>query len=316
MTLARRGLLHLTAGAAAVSFFPIARAQTYPARPVRVVVGFAAGGPTDLFARLMAQQLSERLGQTFIVDNRPGAASNIATEAVVKASPDGYTLLTVSNANAFNATLYDKLKFDFLHDIMPVAGINRGPSVMEVHPSFPANTVPEFIAYAKANPGRINYGSGGNGSQSHLFGALFSAMSGVSLAHIPYRGAGPALADLLGGHLQVMFDSMSTSVAHITAARLRPLAVTSAARSPALPDIPSLADFVPGYDASGWNGIGAPKNTPVDVIDRLNTEINSALTDPETKTKFVSVFFGRPPGLPDIPLFLNGIALYCSQRGD
>jgi tripartite-type tricarboxylate transporter receptor subunit TctC len=285
--LPRRRFLHLAAGAAVLpAVSRIARAETYPGRPVHILVGFAAGGPTDLFARLIAQSLSERLGQPIIVDNRPGGGGNVATEAVVRAPPDGYTLITVSIPNAFNATLYNNLNFDFLRDIAPVAGINRGPSVMEVNPSFPAKTVPEFIAYAKANPGKINYGSGGSGSQSHLFGALFNAMTGVNLVHVPYRGAGPALIDLLGGHVEVVFDSMSTSIEHIKAGRLRALAVTTAAPSEALPDIPPLGKFVPDYDASGWNGIGAPKNTPAAIVNKLNTEINAALADPKIKARF------------------------------
>ena len=284
----RRHILHLTAGAAALpAVSRVAWAQTYPTRPVRLIVGVAAGGGTDIVARLISQWLSERLGQQFIVENRPGAGSNIATEVVVRAPPDGYTLLTVGAPAAINATLYyDKLNFNFIPDIAPVAGIMRGPLVMLVNPSFPAKTVPEFIAYAKANPGKINMASGGNGTTPHVTGELFKMMTGVDMVHVPYRGAGPAITDLLGGQVQVLFDN---PIEHIRAGRLRALAVTTTTRSEALPDIPTLGEFVPGYDASGWFGIGAPKDTPVQIIDRLNREINACLADPRMKARLTDL---------------------------
>jgi tripartite-type tricarboxylate transporter receptor subunit TctC len=284
----RRHILHLTAGAAALpAVSRVAWAQTYPTRPVRLIVGVAASGGTDIVARLISQWLSERLGQQFIVENRPGAGSNIATEVVVRAPPDGYTLLTVGAPAAINATLYyDKLNFNFIRDIAPVAGIMRGPLVMLVNPSFPAKTVPEFIAYAKANPGKINMASGGNGTTPHVTGELFKMMTGVDMVHVPYRGAGPAITDLLGGQVQVLFDN---PIEHIRAGRLRALAVTTTTRSEALPDIPTLGEFVPGYDASGWFGIGAPKDTPVQIIDRLNREINACLADPRMKARLTDL---------------------------
>jgi tripartite-type tricarboxylate transporter receptor subunit TctC len=284
----RRHILHLTAGAAALpAVSRVAWAQTYPTRPVRLIVGVAGGGGTDIVARLISQWLSERLGQQFIVENRPGAGSNIATEVVVRAPPDGYTLLTVGAPAAINATLYyDKLNFNFIRDIAPVAGIMRGPLVMLVNPSFPAKTVPEFIAYAKANPGKINMASGGNGTTPHVTGELFKMMTGVDMVHVPYRGAGPAITDLLGGQVQVLFDN---PIEHIRAGRLRALAVTTTTRSEALPDIPTLGEFVPGYDASGWFGIGAPKDTPVQIIDRLNREINACLADPRMKARLTDL---------------------------
>jgi len=296
----RRHILHLTAGAAALpAVSRVAWAQTYPTRPVRLIVGVAAGGGTDIVARLISQWLSERLGQQFIVENRPGAGSNIATEVVVRAPPDGYTLLTVGAPAAINATLYyDKLNFNFIRDIAPVAGIMRGPLVMLVNPSFPAKTVPEFIAYAKANPGKINMASGGNGTTPHVTGELFKMMTGVDMVHVPYRGAGPAITDLLGGQVQVLFDN---PIEHIRAGRLRALAVTTTTRSEALPDIPTLGEFVPGYDASGWFGIGAPKDTPVQIIDRLNREINACLADPRMKARLTDlggiVLSGSPADL-------------------
>jgi len=259
MKLPRRNFLHLAAGAAALPVVSrIARAEVYPSRSVRIVVGFPPAGGADIFARLMGQWLSERLGQQFIIENRPGAASNIATEAVVRAPADGYTLLLVTNPNVINATLYDKLQYNFIRDIEPVASIDRVPNVMEIHPSVPARTVPEFIAYAKANPGKINMGSGGNGTSQHVAGELFKMMTGVNLVHVPYRGAGPALVDLLAGQVQIMFDTVSGSIGHITAGKLRALAVTTVARSEALPDIPTVGDFVPGYEASTFHGMGAP----------------------------------------------------------
>jgi tripartite-type tricarboxylate transporter receptor subunit TctC len=290
MKLPRRNFLHLAAGAAALpAVSRFAWAQAYPSRPVRLVVGFAAGSATDILARLMGQWLSERLGQQFIIENRPGAASNIATEAVVRAPPDGYTLLVVSSASAINATLYDKLSFNFIRDIAPVASVIRGPTVMVVNPSVPAKSVPEFIAYAKANPGKLTMASGGIGSGTHLVGELFKVMTGVNMVHVPYRGGGPALTDLLGGQVQVMFPSTVSSIEYIRAGRLRALAVTTATRSDALPDIPTVGEFVPGYEASGWSGIGSPKSTPTEVIDKLNREINTALADPKFKAQLADL---------------------------
>jgi tripartite-type tricarboxylate transporter receptor subunit TctC len=298
MRLPRRQFLHLAAGAAALSVPRIASAQTYPARPVRIIVGFAAGGANDIVARLMGQWLSERLGQTFIVENRPGASSNLATEAAISAAADGYTLLMVSQAAAINATLYDKLNFVFSRDIAPVGSIMRIFNVVDVNPSVPVTTMTEFIAYAKANPGKLNMGSAGIGSSQHVSGELFKAMAGVNLVHVPYRGGAPAIADLLGGHLQVMFDVMPEAIEYIRAGKLRPLAVTSAARSQALPDIPTLGEFVPGYEASGWYGFGAPKNTPPEIIDRLNKEINAALADPRMKARLADLGGTVLPGSP------------------
>jgi tripartite-type tricarboxylate transporter receptor subunit TctC len=286
----RRKFLHLTAGAAALpAVTRIARAQAYPSRPVRLIVGFAPGGSFDIVARIMAQWLSERLGQQFIVENRPGATGNIATEAVVKAPADGYTLLLVGVNGAYNATLYEKLNFNFLRDIALVASISRESNVMEVHPSFPAKTVPEFIAYAKANPGKINHASAGTGSAGHVAGELFKMMTGVNMLHVPYRGGAPALTDLLGGQVQVSFGSMLASIEYIRAGKLHPLAVTTATRSEALPDIPTVSEFVPGYEASAWFGVGAPKNTPAAIIDKLNKEINAALADPKIKRRLADL---------------------------
>jgi tripartite-type tricarboxylate transporter receptor subunit TctC len=264
-------------------------AEDYPARPVRWIVGFPPGGPTDIVARLMGQWLLERLGQPFIIENRPGAGGNIATQAVANAAPDGYTLLMASHANAINATLYQKLSFNFLSDIAPVAGLVRVPNVLEVNPSVPATTVAEFIAYAKANPGKISYASAGNGTSAHLAAELFKAMTGVDLLHVPYRGSGPALTDLLAGQVQVMFDSMPSSIEHIRAGKLRALAVTSATRSEALLDVPTIADTVPGYDTNGWFGVGAPKGTPRPIIERLNREINAGLADAKMKARFAEL---------------------------
>jgi tripartite-type tricarboxylate transporter receptor subunit TctC len=290
MKLPRRNFLHLAAGAAALpTASRFAWAQAYPSRPVRVIVGFPAGGGVDINARPISQWLSERLGQQFVVENRPGAASNIATEAVVRASPDGYTLLAVSVANALNATLYEKLNFNFIRDIVPVAGTMRVPGIMVVNPSVPANTVPQFIAYAKANPGKVNMASGGNGTTGHVFGELFKFMTGVNLVHVPYRGGAPALTDMLGGQVQVYFGPAPESLEHIRAGKLRALAVTSATGLEVLPDIPTMAKFLPGYEASGWYGIGAPKNTPADIIDKLNKEINAAITDPQMKARIAEM---------------------------
>jgi tripartite-type tricarboxylate transporter receptor subunit TctC len=264
-------------------------AQGYPARPVRIIVGFPPGGPTDIAARPIGQWLSERLGQQFVVENRPGAGSNIGTEAVVRSPPDGYTLLLAYSSNAINATLYDKLNFNFIRDIAPVASISRETTVMVVHPSFAANTVPEFIAYGKANPGKINFASGGNGTPPHVVGELFKMMAGVNLVHVAYRGGAPAIADVLGGQVQVMFASPSISVAHVKAGKLRALAVTTATRLTALPDVPAVGDFLQGFEASVWLGIGAPRNTPAEIIDKLNREINAALADPKMKTRLAEL---------------------------
>jgi len=290
MKLPRRNFLHLVAGAAALSAMSrLARAQAYPSRPVRIIVGFAAGGSADILARLMGQWLSERLGQPFVIENRPGAGSNIGTEAVVRAPPDGYTLLLASSANAIAATLYDRLNFDFTRDIAPVAGVARYSNVMVLHPSFPAKTVPEFIAYAKTNPAKINMGSGGNGGVSHVSGELFKMMTGVNMVHVPYRGNAPALTELLGGQVQVVFADVSSSIEHIRAGKLRALAVTTTLRSEALPDIPTVAEFVPGYEASTWQGIGVPKNTSAEIVERLNNEINAALADPNMKARLADL---------------------------
>jgi len=286
MGLPRRQFLRLAASAAAIpAVGRIARAQAYPSRPVRIVVGFAAGGPNDILARLMGQWLSERLGQPFVVENRPGASSNIGTEAVVRAPADGYTILLAGTTSAINATLYDKLNFNFMRDIAPVASIMRVPNVMEINPSVPVKTVPEFIAYAKANPGKISMASSGNGAPSHVAGELFKMMANVDLVHVPYRGAGPALTDLLGGQVQVYFAPTPGSIEYITSGKLRALAVTAATRSEVLPDIPTVGEFVAGYEASTWFGIGAPKNTPAEVVDTLNTEINAGLADAKLRAR-------------------------------
>jgi len=272
--------LFLVAGAAAVApASPTARGQTYPARPVRLIVGFTPGGPTDILARLMGQWLSERLGQPFVVENRPGAGSNIGTEAVASSAPDGYTLLLISTSAAISATFYDKLSFNLVRDIAPVAGIARVPMVMVVNPSVPARTVAEFIAYAKENPGRINMASVGNGTTPHMAGELFKMMAGVDMLHVPYRGGAPALTDLIGGRAQVLFEGMPSLVEHVRLGKLRALAVTTSSRSPVLPDVPSLAEFLPGYEASVWFGIAAPRNTPADIVERLNGAINAGLAD-------------------------------------
>ena len=290
MNLLRRRFLHLAAGAAALpAVSRLARAQAYPTRPVRIIITTAAGGPADMLARLMGQWLSERLGQPFVVEPRPGGGTNIGTEAVVRAPPDGYTLLLVNPANAINATLYEKLNFTFIRDIAPVAGLMRGPFVMLVNPSFPANTIPDFIAYAKAHPGMINFASGGTGFATHVAGELFKAMTGVNMVHVPYRGQAPAMTDLLGGQVQVMFDPVVSSIAHIRAGKLRPLAVTTSTRSEALPDIPTVAEFVPGYEAVVWQGIGAPKNTPPEIVDKLNKEINAGLAEPKIRARLADL---------------------------
>jgi tripartite-type tricarboxylate transporter receptor subunit TctC len=295
----RRQFLRLAAGAGALPVISrVAGAQTYPTRPVRIIVGFAAGGPTDIVARLIAQWLSERLGQEFVVENRPGAASNIGTEAALRAPPDGYTLLLVTSTNAVNVTFYENLNFNFMTDIAPVAGIIRVPFVMEVNPSIPAKTVPEFISYAKANPGKINMASGGTGTSVHIAGELFKMMAGVDLIHVPYRGSAPALTDMISGQVHVMFDILTSSIQHIRSGALRALAVTSATRSEALPDLPTVGDFLPGYEATAWYGIAAPKNTPSEIVDKLNKEINAGLADPRIKARFADLASNVIPGSP------------------
>ena len=290
MRLLRRRFLRLAASAAALpAVSRIATAQTYPTRAVRIVVGYAAGGGTDLVARLMGQWLSERLGQQFVIENRTGAATNIGTEAVVRAPADGYTLLLVTAANAINTTLYEKLGFNFIRDITPVAGIIRVPSVMVVNPSLPAKTVPEFIAYAKANPGKINMASGGAGGPDHMSGELFTTMTGVNMIHVPYRGLSPALTDLLAGQVQVIFSSLAAAIEYIRADKLRALAVTTATRFEGTPDIPTVGDVVPGYEASQWYGVGVPKNTPVEIVEKLNKEINGGLANPKLKAQLADL---------------------------
>jgi tripartite-type tricarboxylate transporter receptor subunit TctC len=266
---------------------------------VRIIVGFAPAGGTDIMARLIGQWLSERLGQQFVIENRPGAGTNIATEAVVNAPPDGYTLLLACLPNASNATLYDKLNFNFIRDIAPVAGIARDTFAIEVNPSVPVNMVPELVAYAKVNSGKINMGSGGVGSGNHIFGELFKMMTGVNLVDVPYRGAGPALVDLLGGQMQVMFASMSSSIEYVRAGKLRALAVTASTPSPVLPDIPTVAEFVPGYEASFWTGIGAPRNTPIEIVEKLNQQINAALADSQMKSRLAGLGATALPGSAD-----------------
>src|SRR5262245_7728813 len=299
MKLPRRNFLHLAAGAAALSAVSwIARAQAYPTRPVRIVAATAPGGLPDIVARLIGPWLSERLSQQFVVENRPGGGSNIGTEAVVRAPPDGYTLLLVSTTNASNATLYDKLNFNFIRDIAPVAATIRVPNVMVVNPTLPAKTVPEFIAYAKANPGKINLGSPGIGTPPHVAGELFKMMAGVDLVHVPYRGGGPVMTDLLGGQVQVLFGSTSLTIEQIRAGKLRPLAVTTTTRWEGLPDIPTVDDFVSGYEASSWAGFGAPKNTPVEIVDKLNSEINAGLADPKIKARLADLGGTPLPGSP------------------
>ena len=298
MKLPRRQFLHLAAGAAALpAVSRIASAQTYPARPVRLIAGFAAGGAADVYTRIMGQWLAERLGQQFIIENRTGAGSNIATEAVVRASPDGYTLLTCTTANAINASLYEKLDFNFIRDIAPVAELVRSPLVLIVNPSVPSKTVPEFIAYAKANPGKLNFASAGNGTSEHLAGELFKMMTGADMVHVPFRGGAPAMTALLGGQVQTYFVVASTSLAGIKAG-MRPLAVTTATRWAGLPDVPTLGETMPGYDVSVWYGVGAPKNTSGEIIEKLNKEINAGLADPKLKAQLSDLggtpFAGSP----------------------
>jgi tripartite-type tricarboxylate transporter receptor subunit TctC len=291
----RRRFLTIAANAAALpAMSRVAMAQTYPARPVRLMVGFAAGQAIDILARLIGQWLSDRLGQQFIIENRPGAGGNIAAEAVVRAPPDGYTLLVVGANNAINATLYDNLSFNLIRDIVPIAGIYRVPQVMEVNPAFPAKSVPEFIAYAKANPGKINFASAGNGSVAHVTGEFFKIMTGIDMQHVPYRGAPPALTDLIAGQVDVMFDNIPSSLEHIRAGRLRPLGVSTTKRLDVLPDVPTVGEFVPGFETGAFAGLGAPKGTPADIIEMLNREVVVGLADPGVK--------GRVIGLGGIPL--------------
>jgi tripartite-type tricarboxylate transporter receptor subunit TctC len=299
MTLPRRQFLHPATGAVALSAVSSrAQAQSYPTRPVRIIVGFPAGGPTDIVARLIAQWLPERLDQQFVVENRPGAASNIGTEAALKAPPDGYTLLQVTSTNAVNVTFYENLNFNFASDIAPVAGIIRVPFVMELNRSVPASTVPEFIAYAKANPGKINMASGGTGTSVHVAGELFKMTAGVNLVHVPYHGSAPALTDMISGQVQVMFDVLTSSLQHIRSGALRALAVTTATRSDALPDLPTVGDFLPGYEASAWYGVAAPKNTPSEIVDKLNKEINAGLADSKLRARLADLGGTVIPGSP------------------
>jgi tripartite-type tricarboxylate transporter receptor subunit TctC len=290
MTLSRRRWLRLAAGAVALpALSRFARAQAYPTRPVRIIVGLPAGGGADITARLMGQWLSERLRQQFLIENRPGAGTNVGTEAVVRAAPDGYTLLLVLPPNAINATLYEKLNFDFIRDIVPVAGIMRTPLVMEVNPSFPAKTVAEFVAYAKANPGKINMASAGIGTSGHVAGELFKMMTGIKMFHVPYRGGAPAITDLLGGQVQVLFDPVASSTEYIRTGKLRALAVTSTTRLEVFPDIPTVGDAVPGYEASAFFGVGAPRGTPSEIVDTLNKQVNAALADPKMKARLAEL---------------------------
>ncbi len=286
MTLPRRDFLHLAASAAALAALPrVARAQTYPSRPVRLISPFPAGGPNDILARLIGQWLSDRFGQPFVIENRPGGGDNTGRESVVRALTDGHTLLLASTPSAINATLYEKLNFNFIRDIAPVASLIRMPNIVVINPSVPATTLPEFIAYAKVNPGKINMASGGNGSPSHVSGELFKMMAGVDMLHVPYRGAAPALTDLLGGQVQVFFGPTAASIESIRIGKLRALAMTTATRSDVLPDIPTVSDYVPGYEASVWVGVGVPRNTPAEIVDKLNKETNAALADPKIKAR-------------------------------
>jgi len=299
MKLPRRQFLHLAASAIALPVVSrIARAQSYPTRLARIIVPTPAGGGLDVLARLMGQWLSERLGQPFIIENRPGAGTNIGTEAVVRAPADGHMLLMIGAANAINATLYEKLNFNFIRDIAPVAGIMRGPQIMVVNPAVPAKTVSEFIAYAQANPGKLNFASAGNGTSFHVAGEQFKMMAGVNMVHVPYRGGGPALADLIGGQVQVMFTGPADSIEYIRAGKLRALAVTTATRSEMLPDIPTVSEFLPGYETSQWFGLGAPTSTPAEIVDKLNKEINAALADPKMKARFADLGGAVLPGSP------------------
>jgi tripartite-type tricarboxylate transporter receptor subunit TctC len=299
MKFSRRKFLHLAAGAVAMpAFSRVASAQTYPTRPARLVVGYAAGGANDIAARLIGQWLSQRLGQPFVIENRPGAGTNIATDAVVRASPDGYTLLLANSANAINATLYDKLNFNFVRDITPVAGLIENALVMVVNPSAPANSVPELIAYAKANPNKITMATAGGGSPNHMCGELFKIMTSVNMVNVPYRGAAPAMTDLLGGQVDVLFAGLPGAIEYIRTGKLRALAVTTAKRSETVPEIPTVGDFVAGYDASNWIGLGVPKNTPAGIIDKINTEVNAGLADSNIKMRFADLGGTVLPGSP------------------
>ena len=298
MKLSRRHFQHLAAGIALPIAAGSAAAQAYPSRPVRWLVGYAPGGGNDIVARLMGQWFSDRLGQPFLIENRPGAATNMAAEAVVHAAPDGYTLLLVGQPNAINATLYETLTFNFIRDIAPVAGLMTVPNVMVIHPSFPAQTVLEFIAYAKAEPGKVNMASAGNGSAAHLAGELFNSMAGISMVHVPYRGQAPAIADLLAGQVQVLFATSPASIEYVRTGKLRALAVTTAVRAEALPDLPTVGEFVPGYQASAWYGIGAPRKTPDEIIDRLNKEANAGLADAKLKVRLADLGGTLIPGSP------------------
>jgi tripartite-type tricarboxylate transporter receptor subunit TctC len=286
----RRQFLQMAASAASLPIVSrIAWAQTYPTRPVRWILGFPPGGPTDIVVRLVGQYLAEKTGQPFVIENRPGAGGNLATQAVVNATPDGYTILAIAHANAINATLYQNLPFNFIRDIAPVAGLVQMPNVLEVHPSVPAKTVSEFIAYAKANEGKVSYASSGSGTSAHLAAELFKAMTGVPMLHVPYRGSGPALVDMLSGQVHVMFDTLSSSIEYIRADKLRALAVTSSSRSDALPEAPTVAATVPGYEVTAWFGVGVPKATPAAIVDTLNREINAGLNDPRIKARFADL---------------------------
>ena len=297
MTLARRAFLRLAAGAAVLPSMPrLALAETYPSRPVRLIVSFAAGGPTDILARLMGEWLAIRLGQPVFVENRPGGGGNIGVESVVRAAPDGHTLLMVDATPTMSATMYEKLSFNFVRDIAPVAGVIRVPMVVLVHPSVPAQTLAEFITYAKANPGKVNMASAGSGSAPHMAGELFKMMAGVDMVHVPYRGQGPALSDLLGGQVQILFAAAPGTADHVKAGKLRALAMTTAARMPDLPDVPTVADAVAGYEASQWYGFAAPKNTPAEIIEKLNKEINAAIADPGMKAKLAAIGGDPMPG--------------------
>jgi tripartite-type tricarboxylate transporter receptor subunit TctC len=315
MKIARRQFLRLAGAAIATpAVSRLAVAQAFPARPVRIILGFGAGSSPDINARLIAQWLSERLGQQFIVENRPGAGGNIAAEAALRAPADGYTLLWIAAANAISATLSDKRSFDFVRDIAPVASVVSGPQVMEVNPSFPAKTLPEFIAHAKANPGKINMASTGTGNLSHVAGELFKMMAGVNLLHVPYRGAAPALNDLIGGQVHVMFDAMPSSIAHIRSGRLRPLAVTTATRWEGLSDVPTVSEFVPGYESGVWSGLGAPRNTPAEVLEKLNEAVNAGLADPKLQARLADQ--GSTPFPSSLANFGNFIAEEVEKWGN
>lgn len=299
MKFPRRAFLQLAAGAALLpGVSRTARAQSYPSRPIRLIVGYPPGGSADMTARLMGQWLSERLGQSFVIENRAGAGTNIATEAVVRAAPDGYTFLLVAPANAINATLYEKLNFNFLRDVEPIAGIIRFPNAVVVHPSVPVKSIPELIAYAKANPGKLNMASSGNGSTIHMSGELFKMLTGVNMVHVPYRGGALALTDLIAGQVQVMFDNIPTCAEHVKSGKLRGLAVTSTTRSDVLPDLPTVADFLPGYEASAWYGLAAPKGTPPEIVATLNKAVNAILADPAAKARFTEIGAILLPGSP------------------